>query len=235
LYAACEVKAEVADGTEVRIAEETDYPFGEEVSFSLGLAGPAQFPLMLRIPRWCEKASVAINGERLAIDAKPLSYVVIDRRWKDGDEVKLGLPMDLRINHWEKQNDGVSVSRGPLSYSLKIGERWVDLGRADKWPNRELLPTTPWNYALVLDEKDPAKSLKISRKAPVASQPFTPEAAPITLTASARRVPEWQLVQNCPGPVPLSPVASTERSEQIELIPMGCARLRITVFPVARE
>jgi hypothetical protein len=160
---------------------------------------------------------------------------VIDRSWKDGDKVKLALPMDLRINRWEKQNDGVSVSRGPLSYSLKIGEKWVDFDRADKWPSRELLPTTPWNYALVLDEKDPAESLKISRKAPVASQPFTPEAAPITLAASARRVPEWQLVQNCPGPVPPSPVASTEPIEQVELIPMGCARLRITVFPVAPE
>jgi hypothetical protein len=235
LYAPCEAKARVAGGTDVRIVEETDYPFGEEVSFSLSMAKPTQFPLMLRVPRWCEKASVAVNGERLAVDAKPLSYVVIDQRWKGGDKVNLALPMEFRVTRWEKQNNGVSVSRGPLSYSVKIGEQWADFGRADKWPDREVLPTTPWNYALLLNEKDPARSLKISRKAPVAPQPFTPEAAPITLTASARRVPEWQLIQNCPGPVPSSPVASTEPIEKVELIPMGCARLRITVFPVARE
>ena len=74
---------------------------------------------------------------------------------------------------------------------------------------------------------------EISYAQPIETNPYM--GAPITLTATARRVPEWEVVQNCPGPVPPSPVASDEPIEQVELIPMGCARLRITVFPVARE
>ncbi len=148
--------------------------------------------------------------------------------------MKLELPMEISVTTWEKQNGGVSVSRGPLSYSLKIGEKWVTYGGTEEWPEKEIWPTTPWNYALVLDEKDPAASFEISGRQPVGAQPFTLEAAPIALTAKARRVPEWQLVMNCPGPVPESPVVSEEPIEEVELIPMGCARLRISVFPVAR-
>ena len=234
LYAACEVKAKVGDGAEVRIVEETGYPFEEEVHFTLHTPRDVRFPLMLRIPRWCRRATVLLNGEDLGVKTEPLSYVVIDRKWKDGDRVKLALPMEFSVTTWEKQNGGVSVSRGPLSYSLKIGEKWVVYGGTEEWPEKEIWPTSPWNYGLILDAKDPAGSFKISRRRPVGAQPFTPESAPIALTARARRIPEWQLVMNCPGPVPRSPAVSKEPIEEVELVPMGCARLRISVFPVAK-
>ena len=234
LYAACEVEAKVGDGTTVRIVEDTDYPFGEEVKLTLHTPKAVRFPLMLRVPRWCGKAKVAVNGERLRVKAKPLSYIVIDRVWKDGDTVKLDLPMEFKVTTWAKQNDGVSVSRGPLSYSLKIGENWVKFAGSDEWPELELLPTTPWNYALVLDAENPAKSFKISKRTAVPAQPFAPDTTPIALTAKARKVPEWTLVLNCPGPVPVSPLVTNEPVEEVTLIPMGAARLRISVFPVAK-
>jgi hypothetical protein len=34
------------------------------------------------------------------------------------------------------------------------------------------------------------------------------------------------------GELPASPVSSDQADEEITLIPMGCARLRISVFPV---
>lgn len=233
LYSACEVKAKVGDGTEVRIGEETDYPFEEQVRFTLHTPREVKFPLTLRIPRWCRGASVSVNGEKLSAKVEPLSYVVIDRTWKDGDKVILDLPMEIEVRTWTKQNGGVSVSRGPLSYSLKIGEKWVKYGGTDEWPEREVWPTTPWNYGLVLDAKNPAASFRLGTTQPVKSQPFTLEDAPIELRAKARRVPGWGLELNCPADVPKSPVATSEPVEDITLIPMGCARLRISVFPVA--
>jgi hypothetical protein len=233
-YAPCEVRAKVGDGIEVRIVEETDYPFDDTVNFTLNTRKDVKFPLMLRIPGWCENARVSVNGENLRVKAEPLSYVIVDRLWKDGDRVTLELPMKIRVATWEKQNGGVSVSRGPLSYSLKIGEKWSTYGGTEEWPEKELFPTTPWNYGLVLDQADPSASFKLGKRQPVVAQPFTPDAAPISLSAKAKRVSEWGLVMNCPGPVPQSPAAGTELLEEITLIPMGCARLRISVFPVVR-
>jgi len=37
------------------------------------------------------------------------------------------------------------------------------------------------------------------------------------------------------GPVPASPVQGEGPVEEVDLVPMGCARLRISVFPVVRD
>ena len=46
----------------------------------------------------------------------------------------------------------MSVDRGPLTYSLKIGERWQPYGSDPTWPAYEVFPTTAWNYGLVLND-----------------------------------------------------------------------------------
>ena len=228
LYAACEVKARVGNGTQVRIIEETDYPFDDQINFTIHAPKAVEFPLALRIPGWCKAARVTLNGHKLSLKAKPASYVVLSRQWQEGDNVSLELPMEIEVKTWEKQNGGISINRGPLSYSLKIGEKWQKYGGTDDWPEWEILPTSPWNYGLIPD------SIEVEKHQAVAKQPFTPEAAPITLKAKARRVPEWTLDMNCPGDLPKSPVAGNEPVEEIVLIPMGCARLRISVFPVIK-
>jgi len=233
LYAASEVSAKVGQGTAVRIEETTDYPFGDTVALRISAAQPVKFPLYLRIPRWCAEASVKINGKSVQIEAKPLSYVVLDRQWSDGDVVVLRLPMEVSTKKWEKNNNAVSVDYGPLTFSLKIGEWYSRCGGTDAWPELEVLPVSPWNYGLVLPEKNPAKSFKVVRKpGPLPAQPFTPDSAPIELRASAKKIPEWKLdALGLVGKLQPSPVKSAEPTETVALIPMGAARLRVTAFP----
>jgi len=233
LYAASEVTAKVAGGAAVTIREETDYPFADTVRLTLSAAAPARFPLYLRVPRWCAKPGVKINGRALKVAAQPLSYLVLDREWKSGDQVALELPMAISVRHWPKNHDAVSVDRGPLTYSLAIGEKWSRYGGTDDWPEQEVTPTTPWNYGLVLDPKNPAGSFEVAAKGgPGAPQPFTPETAPISLRAKAKRIAAWQ-ADGCGlvGLLQPSPARSEEPVETVMLIPLGCARLRIAAFP----
>lgn len=232
LYAACQVEAQVGDGTKVRITQETDYPFGETVTFTIHTPQQVSFPLYLRIPRWCTAVGVSVNGQALQVTAKPLSYLCLQRTWQEGDRLELRLPMQIQVRTWQANNRSVSVDRGPLTYSLKIGERWQRFGGTDKWPAMEVYPTTPWNYGLVLDAQNPAQSFEVHKTAgPVPDQPFTVEAAPIQLTAKARRIPQWQMERTMVGLLQDSPAKSTEPLETVTLIPMGCARLRISAFP----
>jgi len=232
-YAASTVKAKVGDGPEVQITETTDYPFGEAVEFNLATRKSVRFALWLRVPRWCDKAQVEVNGKALDVQARPLSWIMLERQWQNGDVVRLQLPMAIRLTVWQKNRNTVSVHRGPLTYSLRIAERWERYGGSDQWPAFEVFPTTPWNYGLIVDLQNPATSFEvIQQEGPMASQPFTLENAPIALRAKGKRIPQWKLEPNgLVGEIQASPVRSDAPVEEIILIPMGGARLRISAFP----
>jgi DUF1680 family protein len=122
-YAPCEGTAKAGDGTTVRFLVDTDYPFDDTVRITLRLPKPTRFPLALRIPSWCEGATVTLNGRQLKGDLEPNSFALIERQWRDGDVITLKLPMRLQVKVWEKQRNAISVRYGPLWFSLKIGER----------------------------------------------------------------------------------------------------------------
>ena len=234
LYAACEVTANAGENATVTISEETRYPFDGAVELKVSPTAPTRFPLYLRIPRWCSAPTAEINGQPVALGARPSAYAVIEREWKAGDRLSLRLPMQVTVRTWEKNKNAVSVDYGPLTFSLKIGERSVRYGGTDAWPELAVYATTPWNYGLVLDEKDPAKSFEVVKRAgEVAGQPFTLDTAPIELRAKARKIAGWkQDAQGLISKLQLSPIKSEEPVETVTLIPMGAARLRITAFPV---
>jgi hypothetical protein len=233
LYSASEVTAKVGDGTAISIIEETKYPFDESIDLKLALPRSVRFPLYLRTPRWCKKPTIRINSAEVTTDAEPLAYVRLEREWHDGDVVSVRFAMTLGVRTWKKNQNAVSVDYGPLTFSLKIGEKYVRYGGRDAWPELEVLPTTPWNYGLVLDAKDPASSLEVIRKdGPVSEQPFAPDAVPLQIKARGKKIPGWTLDRTgLVGKLQASPVRSDEPVETVTLIPMGAARLRITAFP----
>src|SRR5271157_4087761 len=215
LYAASEVAAKVGTGAQVTIAEETGYPFDDQVSFKLSCVQPVKFPLYLRLPRWCSSAALEVNGQPASFEAKPLAYAVLERTWQDGDRVSLRLPMRVAIRRWEQNNHAASVDYGPLTFSLKLGERYSRYGGSAAWPETEVFPTSPWNYGLVLDDQEPARSFEVVRNAaPAASNPFTTQGAPLELRARARKIPAWKQDANgLVGKLQPSPVKSSEPVE----------------------
>jgi hypothetical protein len=236
LYAPCEVEAKAGDGAAaVKIVEETDYPFGDVITFKFSMPKPATFPLRLRVPAWrARRPEVKINGETVAAAVVKPSYIVLLNEWKDGDVVTLRLPMALKVRTWEKNKGAVSVDYGPLTFALKVGEKYARAGGTDDWPEWEATPTTPWNYGLVLDPKAPAGSLELWRRdGPPPDRPFTPDAVPIEVKAKAKKIPNWGFDRTgLVGVLRQSPVRSDEPTETVTLIPMGAARLRIAAFPV---
>ncbi|MEX0586485.1 MAG: beta-L-arabinofuranosidase domain-containing protein, partial [Pirellulales bacterium] len=113
MYAPSEVTAKVgADGDEVTIVTDTDYPFSDTITFRIKAAKPVQFPLYLRVPHWCSDERVSVNGTRVEPDprekafllrtSKKVSkwYLVLNSTWKSGDVVELRLPMKVSLRTW---------------------------------------------------------------------------------------------------------------------------------------
>jgi hypothetical protein len=233
-YAASEVTAKVAGGQSVSIKSQTLYPFSDAIKLTVSTPKAVSFPLYLHIPGWCTGPELRVNGRRTPNCAGPQTFLVIDREWKDGDTVELTLPMKPRLRYWPRNGNSLSLERGPLTYSLRIGEKYVRYGGTDEWPALEVYPTTAWNYGLVIDPARPLdEQFEIRTKDwPRDNQPFEARAVPIEITAHAKKIPNWQ-----PDPLGLigevqpSPVISSGPTETVTLIPMGAARLRISAFP----
>jgi DUF1680 family protein len=211
--------SEVTSGG-VTIEERTDYPFRENISLLVKSA--RSFPLVLRIPAWATGATVALNGQQQP-GVKPGEFFRVQRAWKSGDRVELHFPMAVRTSTWF--NNSMSVERGPLVYSLRIGENWHRIKQTGPSSDWEVYPSTPWNYALVKG------AFPVVEKPLTGRQPFRAESSPVEITAKARRLPEWTLVDDSPGVLPVSPVTSKRAEETVTLVPYGAAKLRITAFP----
>jgi hypothetical protein len=157
--------------------------------------------------------------------------------------------MKLQMRTWEKNKNSVSVNYGPLTFSLKIDESYIVLdskksaqkdskwqANADqsKWPAYEIYPASMWNYGLMINDEPIEEQFKVvKRNWPDDNYPFTPGSTPIKLITTGKIIPQWTLDKyGLCSTLPPSPVAVSTKAEQVELIPMGAARLRISAFPV---
>ena len=81
------------------------------------------FTLNLRIPEWCDKATITINGQPFTSENKSNTYTGITREWKKGDVVELVLDMPVKLMESnplvEETRNQVTVKRGPLVYCLE--------------------------------------------------------------------------------------------------------------------
>lgn len=242
VYAASEVTAVVAGGVTVTVKEETNYPFNEEIRFTLGLGKKtvkASFPFHLRIPAWCKQATVKINGQ-LWKQVEGDRVVPIEREWKNGDVVELSLPMHVYRNSWQEHS--ISIERGPLVYALRIGEEMKEVknpGHPDNYGGEsffEVRPTSPWNYGLIYTDRDKLEQQYVVEKKPGGGNyPWNLDNAPVLIRTKARKIPSWQLYNEMAGPLPFSITyrfPSAQEEEDIILVPYGCTNLRISQFPV---
>jgi len=236
LYAPAQVRMKVANDVDLQLTESTGFPFREQIQFKLALSGNATFPFHLRIPEWTRGPKIKINGKAFLTEIDN-GIAIIDREWKNGDNLTLELPMQLRASKWHLGS--MAIERGPLVYSLKIEGEKRHKNRNDGYGDfYEIYPREDWNYALLQTELDAIPtSVEVINNNWDGSYPWNLSNAPISLKIKAKKLHEWQLVEGVPK-FPDQKIlenASFSATDEITLIPYGCSTLRITEFPVLKE
>ena len=242
-YSPSTVTAPVGDGRIVTISEDTFYPMDGEITFTISFKdkkGPEKFPLHLRVPGWCKRPAININGTPVDFTVRD-GVIVLGGEWSHGDRVTLSLPMDVRISHWCENS--AAIERGPLVYALRMDENWHKTELEDDEAAQfgpyfyEVTSPSKWNYGIpesALSDPEANFAVTVDKNKLKSHYPWNLENAPIEIKVKAREVKEWSLYNNMAGPLPNSNTRSDCSEEEITLIPYGCTTLRISEFPVLK-
>lgn len=270
MYAPSSVTFPVGENNmNLSIDEETNYPFSDSIKFTMQLKEATSFDFYIRIPNWCNNAQVLMNGVAVKNTLTPGIYIPLFAHYKTGDVVTVILPSTFKLT--PQVENGVSVERGPLLYSLKIAEDWKidtnDNRSTPDFPAYNLFAKSSWNYALCLNKDSLQQQIEVINK-PWSDNPWSIENTPIELKVPARLVNGWGLMtrnemkfenwtveRDERGKVkrwyidgegikkglwsfsPLLPDAALLKNglsatiETVTLVPYGCSKLRVTVFP----
>lgn len=123
LYGGNKLSTKLKDGSALKLTQTTDYPWNGRIDIRLDNAPDKAFSIFLRIPAWCEAATLTINGKPANVSLQQGKYAEISRKWHTGDRIQLNLPMPVKLMEAnplvEEVRNQVAVKRGPVVYCLE--------------------------------------------------------------------------------------------------------------------
>jgi DUF1680 family protein len=134
LFAGSTVQVGEVAGTDVEMAQTTNYPWDGKVTLTVSPKARKSFAVMIRVPNRDVSSlyastpaatglvSLAVNGSPVKADIIN-GYAVIARTWKAGDTIALELPMPIQRVHASDKiaanKDRVALRVGPLTYNIE--------------------------------------------------------------------------------------------------------------------
>jgi uncharacterized protein len=167
-----------------------------------------------------------VNGATMPATPDANGFVRVERNWKPNNKIELQFPMIPRVNTGRDANAGGApfgcVSLGPLLFVLPIADM-KDANTAD--------PAAKWQFALDAEEDQPASGVTVERSAMPGKWDW-PLASPLKLRASAVSF-DWK--PTLEKPLPAEAIEEKKPPETITLVPYGCTKFRVSMFPVTRK
>lgn len=206
-----------------RISLCTEYPFKN--AFTYTVEAKESFSLDMRIPSFAK--NLTVDGTRVPY-AETLSFSI-----EAGEHREIRIAFDtLPVMH-ARANNLWSISCGSLVFSLPVAyekrmHEYERDGVERRFPycDYEYIPTSAWNCALsdVTFEKE---------ERGVTSVPFSSKNAPVVLWTNVKPI-AWGFEDGFDSVCAKAPLSLSQigKEERVALVPYGCAKLRMTEFPL---
>lgn len=240
MYAPSEIDFKVGE-TQCHIAEETYYPFSGDITFRFSLPEQTHFPFVFRIPGWCKQYEVKVNGSPVDGGFRVGTFATLERDWQNGDVVTLSFTLTPTVVE-AAGGQGKYVECGPLLMAYPVPATVTEdtntysnmNGKVpgDGFKCWSMKPNGSFNYALYTDAE--TLTLNVNQEKLQNAYPFDLDGTPLSVSLPVRPI-TWSVESNRYNPFqPASEyIVLTGNQRNIDLVPYGAAKLRVTVFPDA--
>ena len=215
-------------GRPVSIRVAGDYPFRMQAEVTVEAMDAVPFELKLRIPAWARNPR--INGRPVRVRG---GHFTISRTWQ-GTE-RLLLTFEAQPCFVSRPTGLKTVEYGPLVFSLPVRaeyrrREYTRNGVERKYPycDYELFPASAWNYGFAAPEMQVTEH-------PVDDTPFSSMRPPLGVRVKLAPVSwDWEDGFDTVPAVRPATILPSGPAEEMELVPYGCAKLRMTELPRLR-
>jgi len=126
----------------IELIQKTSYPWSGKVLLEVNPDKEVPFAIKMRVPGWCKKYEIAVNGIAIKTPSLEKGYLKIDRSWKTGDQVSLNMEMPVEVvvaDPRVKQNVGKrAIQCGPLVYCAEQADnKSINLDQISLNPNNQ--------------------------------------------------------------------------------------------------
>lgn len=129
LYGSNNLQTTLKNGTAVQLQQQTNYPWDGDIKITVGEATTPNFSIKLRLPSWCNNATLTVNDQAVKWTAEN-GYVNLTRQWKKGDVIRWNLAMPTELIESnplvEENRNQVAVKRGPVVYCIESNDMPVN-------------------------------------------------------------------------------------------------------------
>ena len=102
------------------VKQENHFPQEAATTLTVELKKARQFAIKVRKPAWADNVQLTVNGE--AVDYRiSEGYLVVNRRWQNGDQLRVEMPMHLTAMTTPDGKPQYSFLYGPLVLAAKTG------------------------------------------------------------------------------------------------------------------
>jgi DUF1680 family protein len=126
LYIPSEVKWNTRGTT---ISQKGNFPANPAIQFAVSTKKASRFAINLFMPEWVtNQTKVSINGVPVSIDLKPLSYIKLDRKWKNGDKIELTFDYKFYVKTMPDNQNMLAIYYGPVLLAFETDKELLLTG-----------------------------------------------------------------------------------------------------------